>query len=228
MKFEYERDKILVLLLITDAIFVLFHILNVYTDLLSSSLYSLKRDQGYGEFFQYTKELWIAVLFLILGFKKKKGVYFAFAMLVFFFLFDDYFSLHEQLGIFIAQMLNFQPALGLRGIDFGELLFSAVIGILFLVLFILFSLISDRQTRLMILYMLIFIVLLAGFGVLLDMTEVIIKNSAVSRVVAIFEEGGEMFVMSWILWFVMRINLYDDELPLNWLPIKKKEHALSD
>lgn len=56
MKFDLEKDKLLFLLIFTDLAFVVLHILYVYTNLLSSSLYSLSRDRGFAEFFQYTKE----------------------------------------------------------------------------------------------------------------------------------------------------------------------------
>jgi hypothetical protein len=47
MNFEFDKDKLLILLLITDLIFILLHNLRLYTGLLNSSQYLLTRDRGY-------------------------------------------------------------------------------------------------------------------------------------------------------------------------------------
>lgn len=220
MKLNLEKDKLLVLLLITDLVFIFLHILNVYTGLLNSSYYLLYRDRGYAEFFQYTKELWIAILFLFLAIKKKRGIFYVFSLLFIYFMVDDSFEVHERLGRLIAETFNFQGLMGLRAVDLGELLVSGLFGLLFLIALSLFFILSDQITRRIALYMGIFIVLLAFFGVALDMVGVIIDQRAVVRIMAILEEGGEMLVMSLITWFVYRLNYQDDQLPLDWLPIK--------
>ena len=46
MKLELEEDKLLLLLLLTDVVFIIFLILNLYTGLLNSSLYLIIRDRG--------------------------------------------------------------------------------------------------------------------------------------------------------------------------------------
>lgn len=228
MKFNLEKDKLLVLLLITDVAFILLHILNVYTGLLNNSYYLLYRDRGFAEFFQYTKELWIALLFLFLAIKKKQGIFYVFSLLFLYLLIDDAFELHENLGRLFADTLNLQDWLGLRAVDIGELLVSGLFGGLFLVALSLFFVLSDQITRRIALYMGVFIVLLAFFGVALDMVTVIIEQRAIVRVLVILEEGGEMLVMSLITWFVYRLNYQDDQLPLHWLPIKTQKRLAKD
>ena len=225
MNLEFEKDKLLVLLLITDFVFIILHILNLYTGLLNSSLYMLTRDRGYAEFFQYTKEFWIAVMFLILGIKKKQGIYFVFSLLFVYLLIDDSFEIHENFGRVIAEFFNIQPWIGLRAVDFGELIVSAVFGLLFLTALILFFILSDQITRRIALYMSIFMVLLAFFGVVMDMVVVMVDHRRTTRVLEIIEEGGEMLVMSVITWFVYHLRVKDDQLPLDWLPIKRSIRA---
>jgi hypothetical protein len=225
MKFDYEKDKLLVLLVITDFVFIILHILNLYTGLLNSSLYLLTRDRGYAEFFQYTKELWIAVLFLILGIKKKQGIFYVFSLLFLYLLIDDSFEIHENLGRVIAEIFNFRPWMGLRAVDFGELIVSGVFGLLFLTALILFFIMSDTITRRITLYMAIFLVVLAFFGVVMDMVAVMVDHRGTTRVLEIIEEGGEMLVMSVITWFVYHLRVKDDQLPLKWLPIKQSIKA---
>ena len=91
--------------------------------------------------------------------------------------------------------------------DFGELLVSGLIGLLFLIALILFFFFSDLNTRRIAIYMGIFIVLLAFFGVALDMIGVIVDHRGVVRVLVILEEGGEMLVMSLITWFFYLFKL---------------------
>ncbi len=220
MKFDFDKNKLLVLLLITDAVFILLHVLNVYTNLLNSSLYLLSRDRGYAEFFQYTKELWIAFLFLFLAVKRKKGIFYVFSLLFLYLMFDDSFTLHENLGQFLAEMFHFQDMLGLRAVDFGELLVSGLVGLLFLAALVLFYFLSDQFSRHIALYMGLFMGMLAFFGVALDMVEVIIPDRGIARVFTIIEEGGEMLVMSLITLFVYRIHFTNDVLPLFWLKVK--------
>jgi hypothetical protein len=225
MKFDYEKDKLLVLLLITDFVFIILHILNLYTGLLNSSLYMLTRDRGYGEFFQYTKELWIAVMFLILAIKKKQGNFYVFSLLFLYLLIDDSFEIHENLGRVIAEIFHFRPSMGLRAVDFGELIVSALFGLLFLTALILFFILSDTITRRITLYMITFFGILAFFGVVMDMVAVMVDHRVTTRVLEMIEEGGEMLVMSVITWFVYHLRVKDDQLPLNWLPIKQSIKA---
>jgi hypothetical protein len=228
MNLEFEKDKLMILLLITDFVLIILHILNLYTGILNNRLYLLTRDRGYAEFFQYTKELWIAVLFLILGIKKKQGIFYVFSLLFIYLLIDDSFEIHENLGRLIAEIFNFQPWLGLRAVDFGELIVSAVFGLLFLTALILFFTLSDTITRRITLYMIIFFGFLAFFGVIMDMVAVMVDQRGTTRVLETIEESGEMLVMSVITWFVYSLRVVDDGLPLDWQPSRRLIHAEND
>jgi hypothetical protein len=207
MKFDLEKYKLLLLLLIADIVFIILHIVYRYTDLLPSSLFSLSRDRGYAEFFQYTKELWIAILLLILGIKQRRGLFTAFSFLFLYFLTDDSIELHEGMGKFFADFLNFQPAFGLRAVDFGEVLVSAFFGLLFFGSIAIFYYLSERPERKIAQSLIGLILLMALFGILLDMIEVMTTHPATARVLTIIEEGGEMVVMSIIAWFVFGLKI---------------------
>ena len=226
MKFDLEKDKLLILLVITDLVFVFLHILYVYTDLLPSSLYSLSRDRGYSEFFQFAKELWIIVLFLLLGVKQRRGLYYVFSFLFLYFLIDDSLELHERMGELLADFLHIQPALGLRSLDFGELLVSAIFGLLFAFSLAVLYFLSDSFMRKVAFSLIFLIVILAVFGVLVDMIEITITQPVLNDILVIIEEAGEMLIMSVITWFVFRLNLYDDQispprLPHSWRKFSK-------
>ncbi len=57
-------DRVLALLLCTDAIIVVIHFLHVETIYYGSKGYSVGKDGGIGELFQYMKDIWIIIIFL--------------------------------------------------------------------------------------------------------------------------------------------------------------------
>ena len=207
MKLELEKDKILFLLILTDLVFIFLHTLHIFTTLLPSSLYSLATDRGYGEFFQYTKELWILTLFLVLGIKRREFLYIIYSVLFFYFLIDDSFEFHERFGAFLAEMLNFQPMLGLREIDFGELITTAFFGTLFLIAIAITHYSADVSTKIISQSIIIMVIILTVFGVGMDMIEILIKHPVINPILVIMEEGGEMLIMSVITWFVFGLTI---------------------
>jgi hypothetical protein len=202
----HKRYKFLLLLLLADLAFIILHIIYVYTPHLPDRLFSLTLDRGYSEFFQYTKELWIAVLLLIAAIQYRKVLYAIFSLLFLYFLFDDSTEFHETFGALLSDFFHFQPAFGLRPVDFGELAVSAAFGLLFLILIAAGFYLSDRVTRRISLSLIGLIGLLVFFGVFLDMVEILIKDMAATRILRIIEEGGELFVMSYITWFAFRLD----------------------
>jgi hypothetical protein len=206
MKLDLEKYKLLGLLILADLSFIILHILHVYTGLLPDSLYSLSRDRGYAEFFQYTKELWIAVLFLGLTIHQRKPVYLIFSFLFLYFLIDDSFEFHEQTGSLMADTLHLEPLFGLRSVDMGELAVYAIFGGLFFAAIGITYAMSPPGERKISTQVILLIVIMAIFGVLLDMFEIITEHPGLSELLKIIEEGGEMLVMSVITWFVYRLG----------------------
>jgi hypothetical protein len=206
-KFSFEKDKLLFLLILADATFLLLHILYVYTTWLPTSYFSLSRDRGYAEFFQYTKELWIAALFLLLGVRQRKALYLVFSVIFFYLMLDDSLALHENLGAHLAERLLFQPAYGLRAVDYGELLVYALFGGAFFFTILITFALSDPTARMVGRTVLFLLVLFSGFSVVLDMLEIMTKIPWVSEIFKILEESGEMVVMSLITWYVFRLDL---------------------
>ena len=95
---------------------------------------------------------------------------------------------------------------------------SAVFGLLFVLAIVLLYILSDRTARRIALHLIGLLALLAVFGVLMDMVEVMVDHDEVARVLVIVEDGGEMVVMSVITWFVMRLDLNTHRLAVSWLP----------
>lgn len=117
--FKYFSIKLLVLLLITDLIFILLYIScwlpsSSYLSTILSKvvLYQemlwITEDQSYAEIFQYIKELWIV---LILGFNYwqfKTKVFLVWGLLFNYILLDDSFRIHEIIGSQISNFFAFK------------------------------------------------------------------------------------------------------------------------
>jgi hypothetical protein len=207
MKLNFEKNKLLGLLLLADLAFIFLHILHVYSNVLPSSYYSLARDRGYGEFYQYLKEFWIFIQFLILGIKNRKLLFVTYSTLFLYLLIDDSFEFHENFGAFIADLFHLQPQLGLRAIDFGELAITGFFGGLFAISITIFHYFSDKPTRAISKKIILMVIFLFLFGVVLDMLEIVVDHNLLASFLVILEEGGEMLVMSFITWFVFQLRL---------------------
>lgn len=86
-------------------------------------------EGGWPERLMYVN--WLAsVLLLLLAWRKSgSGALLGLALIFLIVLADDALQLHERLGAVFAQRLAFQPALGLRAQDFGELSVWAILGV---------------------------------------------------------------------------------------------------
>jgi len=204
----FERYKLLILLLLADAVFIVLHLIYVYTPHLPSVGFSLTFAGSYSEFFQYTKEFWIAVLFLALAIQERKLMYAALSLLFYYLLFDDSFEFHENFGATVAEFFNLQPMFGLRAVDFGELAVSILFGGLIFAVLLTAYLLSEATTRRAARITLALVVVLVFFGVFLDMVEVLIEDVGVSIILRMIEEGGELFVMSVITWFAFNLSTF--------------------
>jgi hypothetical protein len=214
MKINFGKYQLLVLLILTDLVLIGIHIVYQYTGLLNHYFFHLGQHRGYGEFFQYIKLLWVVVLFLTFFTQKRQFLYLLYTGLFSYLLFDDSFEFHEAAGEYLAAAYDFPAVFGLREQDLGELLVIGFFAVLFLTPIILLTLKSDQKTKWISVYTLVLILLLGIAGVAFDMVGIMIEGEAISNVLDIFEDGGEMLVVSAITWFVYRLNQGYEPLPL--------------
>ena len=201
-------NKFLILLLVTDFVFILLHCL-FSLHFISDPLFSIGRDFGYAEIYQYIKEYWIMLLLFGMAIKRKHLVYFAWSLLFLYFLLDDSLQIHERLGSDLANYFEFQSVYQLRALDYGELVVSMFFGV-FLFSFIGFSyLYSDSTAKLVSKHLFILILFMVFFGVLVDMVHSAIPWG--KSISGLIEDGGEMMIMSVILWYVFDLELSSEE-----------------
>jgi len=205
-----RRFDFLILLVLVDLFFIGLHVLYKF-GVVSNPLYSIEVDWAYAEVFQYIKEYWIVALLIAAGVRLKAKVYFPWALLFVYLLFDDSLQVHENVGKSIATYFNIPGVFNLRSIDIGELLVSLFAGGS-LLLFVAYyhrksSFIRRRSSGGLFLMLL----MVAFFGVFVDLL-----HSATPWFYGVFgliEDGGEMLIFSMILWYAYSLSDQAPEEP---------------
>lgn len=199
---------LLLLLIVGDFFYITIHSINVLSAH-RNPLFHLGVDRGYPEFYNYIKYLWIITL-LILFSRKNKTVYmFPFIILYFYFLIDDSFMFHENLGIYFRDNYNFQiPLLGRQ--EFGELLPSVTAFSVFMILFLILSKYSAFRFKYISVSMFILIFLLVFFGVFIDALNESNYSHVVNYFFTLAEDGGELIVISLTCWWSFLLLFCDE------------------
>jgi hypothetical protein len=216
--------RLLYLFLATDLVFIILHLLYVYTDFVSNSAFSLVQERGYSEIFQYIKEYWIALLFGVLAVRQRSVLYLGWSLLFFYLLLDDSLTIHERLGEIATKRLDLQPVFNLRAVDFGEFIVSACIGLFFLFFLAIAYRSASRIPREASRYLIIMLFVLAVFGIAVDMLHSLLRFSLLwEPLIGTLEDAGEMVVMSVIAWFVFKRN---EALSPNLNSLEQQEKTL--
>lgn len=204
IRIEKVSTKVLFLLLLSDFAFMLVH--GIYTmDLVSNDIYSIDTDGGYAEMFQYIKEYWIVVILFVLAIRRKHIIYFAWSSLFMYFLLDDSLKIHETFGTYLVNYFEFQPMFQLRAQDLGELGVSILFGLLLFTFISASYLFSDNVAKRISKHLFILVISVAFFGVIVDMLHTIIPWG--KTLFGFIEDGGEMLVMSIIVWYVINLQI---------------------
>lgn len=161
--------------------------------------FSLDNESGYAEFYQNGKELVLAALAGAYLFRRKDPLYVCwFGILTYIFV-DDTFQVHETAGAWISAHAGIPPLFGLRSVDFGELIVSAIAGLTSCAALFIAWRRSAPETRRLSWILVALMLSLAFFGVFLDMLHVIARGATEYRL-GITEDGGEMLIITILLW----------------------------
>jgi hypothetical protein len=169
--------------------------------------FAVTTERGYGEWFQYAKAA--AVALLLLRARGKSPVVFVWAGLFAYLMVDDAFAVHESFGRFAAPVLGL-PAIGsLRPEQMGELLFYAVIGLVFITALAVLLRGGDPEGRSLSVALALPFTLLVFFGVVMDMLHSLARDSSYRYATGVIEDGGEMVAMSVLVALVYRVTRTD-------------------
>ncbi len=206
-----HRFKPLRFLLSLDLLFIALHILLIvlFTEDLSAfyNRFTVDRERGFAELYQYLKFSLIAGLLFYLFRKQRAWTYALWASIFTLALLDDALGLHERGGRFLVSRFDIPHALGLRGQDFGELITWSALGVaVLLALWISYRRATPKLRHLSRRLAWRF-ALLGVFGLGLDVVHSLFRASpvALQEGFAVLEDGGEMVVASLIAAFVWRL-----------------------
>ncbi|HRQ23588.1 MAG TPA: hypothetical protein PLF42_09215 [Anaerolineales bacterium] len=192
--------------------FIVLHIL-YKLELLDSSYFSVKRDLGYSEFFQYTKFLWIIILLIHIIRKTKVLEYLAWVAVFAYFLADDSFQIHENIGGSIADNLDFVAPFNLRLQDIGELAVFGIAGMILLALLAWAYWRGTQTFRNISKDLLILVVIMAFFGIVIDAAEIGVDLGLfIKETLGLIDDGGEMIVVSVMLWYIFRLAVHNGHI----------------
>ncbi|XCN75107.1 MAG: hypothetical protein Q3M24_10355 [Candidatus Electrothrix aestuarii] len=214
----------LMLLFLADFVFIALHSIEALTSLIENDLYSLYKDGGYSEIYQYIKWFWIIILISYLSITNKSIHYGSWVLIFTYILFDDAFEIHENLGRNITEYLTFLQPLGLRIQDIGELVISSFAGII-LLFFIAFSYMhGNERFRKISRDMFVLLSVSAFMSIFFDIAHSSIHIGRITTgIFGVAEDGGEMFSASLMLYYIFfqsLTNQNDDTFSFidNFLP----------
>lgn len=197
--------RLLLFLLIGDLLFVIVHLILVFTPLSANNAFYLDVDGGYAEWFQYLKLVGIVWLLATLVRGQRQPLYAVWLALFAFLLLDDALRIHETVGLWLANVTGLPPLVGLRPRDLGELLFAGLAALFLLTALVVAYQRSNGRARRFSLSLIAALLALGCVGVGLDMLEQMVTAwPTLHELLVALEDGGELIVVSVLVWLVYR------------------------
>ena len=203
----HSASLLLLLLLCADFAFIVLHIIDE-TLVLNSSLFNTAGSYGYLTIYQLVKLFWVVILLAYVLKSTRCSGYVSWILVFTYLLFDEALQIHQNIGSHIANSFDtYLPHnLSLRPRHF-ELAVLVVAGtFLFAIVAWAYSR-SPHAFRKISNDMFLFIVVWAFFGVFTDLAAAVKLGPLVEFASDFVEDGGEMAVVSLILWYVFLLAI---------------------
>ena len=204
--------SLLIGLILIDLVIIALNFYNAWVpDEQWTEFLALASDDSIGEYFQYLKWFFISAAFIYIAIHRSSYSFLAWFLLFLYLLFDDSLSLHENIGGQLMNSYQFDTPMGLRMQDLGELLVSAIAGSILLLVFIVAYIKGSEFFKITTFNMLYLFIALVFFGVFFDVIAVMIYggNPTLAFLFDVIEDGGEMFVASFMTWYSLLIVTAD-------------------
>lgn len=200
-----KPHPLLVALLGIDVAFFAFYFSGQLFGVSLGQTFVLSHDGSAPELYQYCKELTLLVLFFFAFLRERNVLYMAWTCLFGYLFLDDALMIREWLGNVFAGAFITQGMFGLSTNDLGELLALAMFGALLLPFFVMAHASSDQAARKTTWLLLPWLALLMLWGGVFDMVHSLFaKQPMLDILLGFTEDGGEMIVMSFMVWVVYR------------------------
>ena len=196
---------------------IALHVIHTWAPYLERRIFSLWRDAGIGEHFQYLKELSIALVFLGLAVARSERAYAFWAGCFAWLMVDDATRIHERLGRWLGARLDLPAVAGLQPEHLGEVAGAGVVGLVLLTGLIAAYAQGSSGFRRASRGMLLLLASLGLCGVGIDVLDMLAAGTVWGLVLGIVEDGGEMLVMSVIVayaWWLAAPEIRIDGRPV--------------
>ncbi|MGI9458303.1 MAG: hypothetical protein ACR2NU_17215 [Aeoliella sp.] len=214
---ERSSSLLLALLLAADVALIALFVLQGFGWVVDEGL-QLTRDRSYGEVYQYVKQFWTVLLLATMAWSSRRLFFAIVAVLFTYFLIDDYAELHETMGELLAEQFARPILWGIDTYHFGEFAVFCLYGILGLGLVIAtFPKPQDPQ-RSFARDLVGLLALMALFAVGIDAVHALPWPELVGDAIGGIEDGGEMVVMSFIVW-----RIFDEAM--RTAPVVRRDHV---
>lgn len=189
-----------------DLLFMVLHWLHVHTGLLTSELWSIGQDRGFGEMFQYLKYVAIMLALARLFRRDRLPVLLLWIGVFGFLLLDDSMRIHERFGLGMMAWAHIPDFGGLRGRDFGELIYAAMGAVVLTPVLVLTYRRSSPMARAISADLLLLLIMLLVFAVGGDTIHRLLSNTMFETMAGLIEDGGEMLVLSLTCFYVQTLR----------------------
>lgn len=186
----------LLLLGVTDALFVALHLMHSYLGAPSADSFALSTDRGHAELFGYLKLLWSGGLLVLLARRLHDRLLLGLAGVVGVLLLDDSLMIHEAVGRSLRPTVAPLASAAVRPQALGELVYVLVVGSLLLLLVLVLVPRSSAAARDVAAGVAIAIGVVAVGGVLIDVAHV---GEAWRPLKTVAEDGTELVALSGLL-----------------------------
>jgi hypothetical protein len=200
-----ETRAMLGMLLLTDLLFVVAHVLHVteFGGLLDDPDFALNQDRGFGELFGYLKLLWSVMLLALATRRHRAPLLAALTALIAALVVDDALSVHERLGAVLGARLGLSGPGAMESFDLGQVVFGALAGLALAAVVVALWHGASPVVRRTAAGTVASVVLLGVFAVLVDAVHAV-AGEVLDEPLRILEEGGELVAMTgllvWLTW----------------------------
>lgn len=203
LRTSFAQAQLLILLVSTDLVFIGLYLFYSFGSGIDNPLFSLSRDRGYAELFQYIKELWLFLMLSMMAYRLRSSLPLAWALLFGLLLADDSLQLHERGGKLLAPFLHLSPDVVT---NLAEAVFAGCMLFIPIGLIVLTYRRSRRSVKYFARQLFIGLAILILFGVGGDVLHGLLRGPVSSVIGVVVEDGGEMLVMSYLTWITFVAN----------------------
>jgi hypothetical protein len=194
-------------LLAVDLVFMGIHVVWTYTDALHDIKWSLAKDGGFSEWWQYAQNSAVILLLAVLAERLRSSVLVVWIAVFGYILFDDVLMFHERVGVRTESWFDGVELFGFGGDDLAQLLFVAAVGGLLLGGLAVVHVRSSGEGRRISSGLFVLVVLFGITSAAMDASGALYESTRAATLGTLLEDGGELVVMSilvWLLWLWLR------------------------